>query len=64
MAKQTVEFVLSEIAAIGLKVDGKRKELIIRNFRREKTEMGLKAAAAALQDHLAFLKGAQTNAGD
>lgn len=59
MAKQVVEFVLSEIVNVDLKVDGKRKALIIRNFRREKVEMGFKAASVALKQYLTDLKGTQ-----
>jgi hypothetical protein len=46
------EFVLSEIQKSGAIFNGKQRELIVRRFKRDRVEMGLRRAQEALADTL------------
>ncbi len=53
-----VQFVLSEINEMGLteKLNGKQRERILKNYKRDKMEMGAKTARAELRKYLESLK--------
>jgi hypothetical protein len=55
-----VQFVLSEINELGLtgKINGKQREKILKNYKRDKVEMGTKTARAELRKYLESLKSA------
>lgn len=55
-----VQFVLSEINELGLtaKLSGKERERILKNYRRDKMEMGTTTARAELRKYLESLKSA------
>ncbi len=53
-----VQFVLSEISEAGLtaKLNGKERERILKNYKRDKAEMGTTSARAELRKYLESLK--------